>query len=162
MVIEPGCCMSLMFDKFLELMRVLEDYNVNYILIGGLAINIHGFARNTEDIDLFVNPSNNNIKNLQKALYEVFKDNEIYEITSEELKKYSVIRYGTDFLFYIDIISNIGEKFHFNDLKFEEKKIDNVKIKVADIETLYKLKEKTFREIDKLDIKFLKSIMNKK
>lgn len=154
--------MPIMFDKFLELMKTLEEYNVEYILIGGLAINIHGFTRNTEDIDLFINPTNKNINNIQKALYKVFNDDEIYQITAEEIEKYSVIRYGTDFFFYIVIISNIGEKFHFADLNYAEKTIDDIKIKVADIETLYKLKEKTFREIDQLDIKFLKTKMGKK
>ena len=142
-------------------MKSLEEYKVEYVLIGGLAINLHGFTRNTEDIDLFVNPTNENIDNIQKALYKVFNDDEIYQITIQEIEKYSVIRYGTDFLFYIDIISSIGEKFHFSDLKYELKKIDDIKIKVADIKTLYKLKEKTYREIDQLDIKFLKSKMSK-
>ena len=92
--------MSIMFDKFLELMKTLEEFNVEYILIGGLAINIHGFARNTEDIDLFINPTNKNINNIQKALFKVFNDDEIYQITTEEIEKYSVIRYGTNFFLY--------------------------------------------------------------
>ena len=62
-------------------------------------------------------------------------------------------------IFYIDIISRIGEKFSFNDLQYEEKIIEGIRIKVADIKTLYKLKENTYREIDQLDIKFLKSKM---
>jgi predicted nucleotidyltransferase len=153
--------MPVMYDKFVELMKALGEYKVEYILIGGLAINLHGFTRNTEDIDLFVKPVADNITNLQKALYKVFKDNEIYQITIDEITKYSVVRYGTDFLFYIDIISKIGEKFSYSDLKYEEIIVEGIVLKVADIETLYKLKEKTFREIDQLDIKFLKSKMNR-
>jgi predicted DNA binding CopG/RHH family protein len=104
--------------------------------------------------------TNENIDNIQKALHKVFNDDEIYQITFQEIEKYSVIRFGTDFLFYIDIISNIGKKFHFTDLKYDLLKIDDIKIKVAVINTLYKLKEKTFREIDQLDIKYLKSKMS--
>ncbi len=153
--------MTVIFDKFLELMKALYDYDVEYVLIGGLAINLQGFARNTEDIDLFVNLSEGNVSKLQKALYRVFQDDEIFEITFDELNKYAVIRYGSQLGFYIDIISDIGEKFQYSDLSYELKEIDNIKIKVADVRTLYKLKEKTYREIDQLDLKFLKSKLEK-
>ena len=140
-------------------MASFDKNEVEYVLIGGLAINLLGFARNTEDIDLFIKPTEDNIHRLQNALMEVFNDNEIREITLNELNKYSVIRYGTDKGFYIDLISKIGTKFKFEDLNFEIKTIEGTNIKVADVETLYKLKEKTYREIDQLDLKFLKSKM---
>jgi hypothetical protein len=41
------------------------------------------------------------------------------------------------------------------------KEIDGIKIKYANLKTLYKLKEKTYREIDQLDLKFLKSKLEK-
>lgn len=149
-----------MFSRFLELMNEFEKNNVDYILIGGIAINIHGFARNTEDIDLFINPTETNVDNLRTSMNNIFHDNEINEITVEELEKYAVIRYGTHDDFYIDIISKIGEQFRFQDLTYEEKFIEGVRIRVADLNTLYKLKENTYREIDQLDIKFLKTKMN--
>ena len=34
--------------------RELNQRSVNYIVVGGMAINIHGFTRNTEDIDLLI------------------------------------------------------------------------------------------------------------
>lgn len=149
-----------MFSKFLKLMSEFEICSVDYVLIGGMAINLHGFARNTEDIDLFVNPVASNLSKLRTAMINVFKNDEINEITFEELEKYAVIRYGTEDDFYIDIIARIGERFHFYDLTYETKIIEGIKIKVADVKTLYRLKENTYREIDQLDIKFLKSKMN--
>lgn len=149
-----------MFSRFLELMNEFEKNNVDYILIGGIAINIHGFARNTEDIDLFINPTETNVDKLRISMNNIFHDNEINEITVEELEKYAVIRYGTHDDFYIDIISKIDEQFRFQDLTYEEKFIEGVRIRVADLNTLYKLKENTYREIDQLDIKFLKTKMN--
>ena len=102
-------------------MASFEKYEVEYVLIGGLAINLHGFARNTEDIDLFINATENNIERVQKSLMEVFNDNEIFEITLDELNKYAVIRYGSNEGFYIDLISKIGTEFKFEDLGFEIK-----------------------------------------
>ena len=138
-------------------MASFEKNDVEYVLIGGIAINLHGFSRNTQDIDLFINPLEENINKFKKSLFEVFEDEEINEITLAELEQYPVIRYGTNSGFFIDIISKIGEKFLFNDLQYEIKIVDGIKVKLADLKTLYKLKEKTYREIDQLDLKFLKS-----
>jgi len=151
-----------LYSKFLELAKELKNQQVEYVLIGGMAINLHGFARNTEDIDLFVQPDDLNIEKLRTALFNVFHDEQLEEITINELEKYSVIRYGSDYGFYIDLITRIGEKFKYEDLRWNEMKIDDCIIRVADVETLYKLKEKTYREIDALDLRFLQmKIKNK-
>lgn len=153
--------MENIFNKFIELMALLSKNSVDYIIIGGMAINLHGFSRNTEDIDIFINPTEKNIERLRESLLNVFKDNDINEITIEELRKYPIIRYGSEYGFSIDIITQIGEKFLFKDLGYIVKTIDGVEIKYADLETLYKLKEKTYREIDQLDLKFIKTKLNK-
>ena len=153
--------MENIFNKFIELVNVLNKNNVDYIIIGGLAINLHGFARNTEDIDIFINPTKQNVERFRESLLEVFNDNDINEIKLGELIKYPVIRYGTEYGFSIDVITKIGEKFLFNDLSYIVKIIDGTEIKYADLETLYKLKEKTYREIDQLDLKFIKYKLNK-
>lgn len=153
--------MENIFNKFIELIALLNKNNVDYIIIGGMAINLHGFARNTEDIDIFINPTEKNVESFRKSLLDVFNDNDINEITIEELEKYPVIRYGTEYGFSIDVITQIGEKFLFKDLKYIVETIDGIEIKFADLETLYKLKEKTYREIDQLDLKFIKSKLNK-
>ena len=77
-----------LFSKFLELTKELKNQQVEYVLIGGMAINLHGFARNTEDIDLFVQPDDFNIEKLRTALFNVFHDEQLEEITINELEKY--------------------------------------------------------------------------
>ena len=141
-------------------MASFEKKDVEYVVIGGIAINLHGFSRNTEDIDLFVNPNEDNIKKLQASLFETFKDNDIYEITLEELKKYPVIRYISEESTTIDVIAKLGDRFDFSDIEYDIKIIDGIKIKFANLKTLYMLKEKTYREIDQLDLKFIKSKLN--
>ncbi len=151
--------MKSLFDNFLELMDSFEKNKVEYVIIGGLAINLHGFNRNTQDIDLFINPTKKNIDKLKKSLFQVFGDDDIDEISIEELNKYPVIRYGSSSGVQIDIITKLGERFDFSNLNIDVKEIDGIKIKYANLKTLYKLKEKTCREIDQLDLKFLKSKM---
>lgn len=62
--------------------------------------------RFTQDLDLFAQAKEENILRLQKALYSVFGDKSILEITGSELHNYSVIRYGSDEGFYRYCVKN--------------------------------------------------------
>lgn len=151
-----------LFSRFLEIIDALEKEKVDYVLIGGFAMVLYGMPRATQDIDIFIKYREENIERLQKALYAIFNNKNVFEITFMELQNYPVIRYSSDEGFYIDILSNIGTAFSFEDLKFEEITIDGHKIKIATVETLYKLKEKSVRAIDKSDLLFLKQLLKSK
>ena len=45
------------FQEFLEL---LDNHEVEYLLVGGYAVILHGYARSTGDMDLWVNQTNEN------------------------------------------------------------------------------------------------------
>lgn len=150
-----------LFKKFLDIIDALEAEKVDYVLIGGFAMVLYGMPRVTQDIDLFLRSHDENIKRLQIALEKVFNDKNVYEITHEELKQYSVIRYGSEEGFFVDIITAIGTAFKYEDLKFEEVEVDGHNVKIATTNTLYNLKKSTYREIDKNDILFLMNMMKK-
>lgn len=145
-----------LFEKFINVIAAFEDNNVDYILIGGFAVVLHGFPRLTQDIDIFIRPKKNNIDNLKIALKQVFDDPAIDEITLEELNRYPVIRYGTPDGFNIDLIAKIGEIFSFDDVICEKHIIEGQSIKIATTESLIKLKENTMREVDAIDLQFLR------
>ena len=42
---------------------------------------------------------------------EVFHDNSINEIEGDDILRYSVIRYGTPYIFYIDLIGQLEKRF---------------------------------------------------
>lgn len=48
-------------SDLLALAKVLADFDVEYVVIGGAAMALHGFARMTKDIDLLlpIDPANN-------------------------------------------------------------------------------------------------------
>jgi len=143
-----------LFQRFLDVFDALEKEKVDYILIGGFAIVLYGMPRLTQDLELFVKAKDENIIKLQKALYSIFGDKSIFEITNSELQNYSVIRYGSDEGFYIDVLSSIGDAFTFEDLDYEELDVEGHTVKIATVETLYRLKEKTYRAIDQNDLFF--------
>ena len=151
-----------LFSKFLEIIDALEKAKVDYILIGGFAVVLYGLPRATQDLDIFIKIRKENIERLQKALYAVFNNKNVYEITFDELQSYPVIRYGTDEGFYIDILSKIGTAFSYEDLKYEVINVDGHQIKIASVDILYKLKENTYRAIDKADLIFLKQLIKNK
>lgn len=148
-----------LFERFLEVIDALEAEGVDYVLIGGFAMVLHGLPRVTQDIDIFVKPVQDNVERLTRAFDSVFHDESINEITLEELSKYPVIRYGTQDGFCIDILIKIGDVFTYRDLEYNTIEFEGHKIKVASIETLYKLKKDTIRPIDKTDTFFLEELM---
>lgn len=150
------------FEAFLRVLKAFEDVGVEYILIGGFAVVLHGLPRFTVDMDFFVKMVNENIEKLRKALYEVFKDQDIQEITFHELKKYPVIRYGTPDGFHIDIMAQLGELAGYDDLNYEVVQIEGQKIRVATPESLLKLKENTVRPEDKGDAAFLRELLKRR
>ena len=54
-----------------ELLRVLQAFQMEgleYVLIGATAMGFHGLVRATEDLDLFVRATPENIDRLRRAL----------------------------------------------------------------------------------------------
>jgi len=151
-----------LFNRFLEIIDALEKEKVDYVLIGGFAMVLYGMPRATQDIDIFIKNQKENIDRLQKALFSVFNTKNIFEITFSEFQNYPVIRFGADEGYYVDILTSIGTTFSFDDLIIDELIVEDHKIKIASVETLYKLKEKTLRAIDKSDLIFLKQILEDK
>jgi predicted nucleotidyltransferase len=63
--------MDIQDDDFIRFWRTLNGASVKYLMVGGFAVNIHGFNRTTGDIDLWIEDTNENRKNLGKALEEL-------------------------------------------------------------------------------------------
>jgi predicted nucleotidyltransferase len=150
------------FDEFIKVLKALEEHDVDYVLIGGVAVILHGMQRLTRDVDIFVKIVPENIEKLRKALHTLFDDISIEEITPSELNEYSVIRYGTPSGFYIDIMARLGEVATYDNLEYEIIDYQGIKIRIATPEALYKLKSNTLRDKDKIDALFLQALIEAK
>jgi predicted nucleotidyltransferase len=53
-----------------DLIMLLQKHEVKYLLIGGFAVICYGYVRTTQDIDFLIYPSEENSKNMMKALVE--------------------------------------------------------------------------------------------
>ncbi len=147
------------FEKVLKLLQALQDEGVEYVLIGALALTVHGIVRATQDIDIFLSPESSNIHRLRTALSRVFPDDaSIQEISAEDLAgDYPAIRYySPDGSLTIDFLSRLGDTFRYEDIRLEEKYYERVRVRVATPEMLYKMKKDTLRLQDRADASVLK------
>lgn len=56
---------------FQEFILALNESDVDYVLVGGYAVILHGYSRTTGDMDIWVNPTEDNYKRLSLA-YDKF------------------------------------------------------------------------------------------
>ena len=141
------------FDKFLEVLRALAREGVDYVLVGAVALGVHGIVRATEDVDLFIRPDGENVERLKRALRSVWDDPDIAGITADDLAgEYPTVRYGPPGEgFVIDLLSRLGSAFAFENLESETVSVEGVPARVATPATLYRMKRGTLRPIDRAD-----------
>ncbi len=54
-----------------RIFEALERHEVEYLTIGGVAVNVHGHVRNTRDVDILVEWTRDNMKRLAGALRDL-------------------------------------------------------------------------------------------
>jgi len=139
------------------LFAALRDEKVDYVLVGAVAMDVLGIGRLTEDIDLFVRPTPDNVERLRRALRHVWQDPAIDEVTAADLAgDYPAVQYVAPDGTPIDIMSRLGEAFEFGDLEATVYSYGDVDVKVATPATLYRMKRDTVRLRDKADAQVLK------
>ena len=55
---------------FKEFLKLLNSNNVKYIVVGGYAVNYHGYSRATADLDIWVAISRENATRITEVLHE--------------------------------------------------------------------------------------------
>ena len=54
-----------------SLLAMLHEHEVEFVVIGGVAVGAHGFIRGTEDLDIVPDPDADNLKRLASALSDL-------------------------------------------------------------------------------------------
>ncbi|MBP7866962.1 MAG: nucleotidyl transferase AbiEii/AbiGii toxin family protein [Acidobacteria bacterium] len=141
------------YDAITKVLEALERENVRYTVFGGAALNFHGLARFTEDVDLFIQPDRLNIEALKRALFSVFHDPNLEEISADDLLgDYPAVQYvPPEGDFHIDILTRLGEAFRFEDLEVVRLPHGDLTISVVSPRTLYRMKLGTVRAKDRID-----------
>lgn len=140
-------------DLILELFRAFATEGVRYKVVGGIALNLHGLVRATEDLDIFVDPEPANVDRLKRALKAVFDDPEIENISAADLAgEYPAIQYvPPEGRFSVDILARLGSAFDFAAIETETAIVEGTSVPVATPRMLYRMKKDTVRPQDRAD-----------
>lgn len=58
---------NILNEDFLDFLKLFNEFQVEYILVGGYAVIFHGYNRTTGDLDVWVNPTIPNYKKMMMA-----------------------------------------------------------------------------------------------
>jgi hypothetical protein len=144
-------------EELFSVIEALEQEGVEYVVIGGAAVNAHGLVRATEDLDLMIRPTPENVDKLRRALKAVWDDPCIEEITYDDLGgDYPAVRYvPPDGEIYLDIVARFGEAWHYDDIEAQHLQIGPVVARVATPRALFRMKKNTVRDVDRADARAL-------
>ncbi len=141
-------------DDLVSVCKKLNEAGARYILIGGFAVNYYGFPRATEDIDLLVDPSEDNISKIKSAL-SFLPDNAVKEVALDDVEKYTVVRVADEVV--IDLLKSACD-ITYEKAGVEYFEFKGIRIPIADISTMIQTKQ-GIRPRDKEDRSFLMSIV---
>jgi hypothetical protein len=138
-------------QDFREFVELLNKHNAEYLIVGGYAVAIHGYPRYTGDLDIWLNPTKENVAKVLNALSEFgFSSLDIKE--TDLLKIGNIIQLGYPPV-RIDLLTAI-DGVDFDDC-FNNKvdlEIDDINIKFLGKNDLIKNKQQSgrFRDLDDL------------
>ncbi len=158
-------------DRFLLPIRKLTEDKVPFVIVGGLAVVLHGHLRLTMDLDLAISLSDENIKSLVKSLTQAgfvprlpislndFCDSQTRKdwINNKGMKALN-LWIPPDPFSSLDIMIDIPIDFDTLLKDSQTMLLEEAEVKVASIDHLISLKEKAGRDTDKSDIIALRKI----
>lgn len=146
---------------FYDMLRIFNEENVQYLLVGGLAAILHGYERITKDIDLLVWPNKDNSVRIMKALESFGAP--LHDISAEDFEKEgTVFQIGVQPI-RIDIITQIVE-VNFEDAYKNAQivEINELKIPLISIPDLIRNKKAAGRRKDLDDAEHLEVILKRR
>lgn len=146
-------------DEILRVLGAFEEEEVDYVLVGAAAMGFHGVVRATEDLDLFIQATAENVDRLKRAFRRAYSnDPNVDEISAEDLLgDYPAVRYyppSGDL--YFDIMTRLGCSATFETVESVVKEIEGIRVWVATPLALYRLKKDTVRPLDRQDAEVLR------
>jgi hypothetical protein len=143
-----------MQSKQISLLAAFAEARVEYAVVGGIAVNAHGYLRTTRDLDVFIRPSEDNAKAVHAALESIGAPLEGIQ-PSDLLDDEAHFRFGSE-TNSIDILASIGE-MPFDQVwrNRVEATIDGIPVTFISKPDLIANKSQTGRHIDLADVEGL-------
>jgi hypothetical protein len=147
---------NIFHEDFSDFIKALNNCQVEYILVGGYSVILHGYSRTTGDLDIWVNTTKDNYKKLAAAFYEFGMS--LFDMSEDNFlnnRQIDVFTFGRPPV-SIDIMKEV------KGLEFDEAyknsnlvEIESISIRLVDYRDLLKAKKATSRSKDINDIENL-------
>ena len=138
-----------------QLLKLLKENQVKFVIIGATAFPVHGYSRATLDIDIFIKPENENANRTWKALKQFGYD--VTDLTIDELltKKVLIRQYLIETDIHPIVKGITFEKVWKNKVKA---KLGNTFAWFACLDDLITMKKAAARAKDLEDLKYLRKL----
>ena len=143
-----------------KLLAKLARADVKFLIIGGVAVALNGFVRTTEDVDILVEASAENVTRFLNELGN-FGEGHARELSPADFSdSEGAIRIIEDFP--LDVFTIMRSK-RYADLFGATKttRIDDVVVRYLNAEALIALKSDSQREQDRIDVSALQSLKDR-
>ena len=143
-----------------KLLAKLGRADVKFIIVGGVAVALNGFVRTTEDVDILVEASAENVTRFLDELGN-FGEGHARELSPADFSdSEGAIRIIEDFP--LDVFTIMRGR-RYTDLVGATKttRIDDVDVRYLNAEALITLKSDSQREQDRIDVSALQSLKDK-
>jgi len=143
-----------MFDpEHLDFLKLLNQYQVEYMVIGGHAVNFYGYNRSTGDLDVWINKGKGNKESLIKAILDFgYNTDQLEDFPANELMMFSL---GSKSTFgHIEITNQIaGLRFTDAFLNKKNEVFEEIPINLIDYQDLLKTKKAAgrFKDLDDIE-----------
>lgn len=147
-----------------ELLERLTAANIDFVLVGGLAVNAWGYLRATRDVDVVPEPSKENLARLEVLLADLGGKVDVggrlldSEAISTFLKTGDRTLVVTD-LGRVDVLQGLPQVPTFETLDSEasDVQIDGLTVRVCSLEHLLAMKRASERPRDRDDVEALEA-----
>jgi predicted nucleotidyltransferase len=153
---------------FLEILRILTEHKVDFIVVGGVCAVLHGAPVTTFDLDLVHSRSAENRARLISALEDLgaYYRGRAEQRLAPELSPLSSS--GHHLLMTkrgpLDLLGTIGIGHGYEDLLQHTVELEagGLRLRILDLETLIEVKKETIRDKDKVVIPILQRTLEEK
>jgi hypothetical protein len=137
-----------------RILAALGREEVEYVLVGSMAMAAQGLVRATRDLDFFVAATEANIGRLRAALRSLYdNDPNVEQISASDLAgDYPAVEYQPPQAGYsMDILSRLGDAFRYETIESQDVVLDGIRVRVATPSMLYRMKKDKLRPQDRVD-----------
>jgi hypothetical protein len=151
-------------EAFVIFLTAMQNRRVRYMLIGGIAVNFHGYIRNTLDMDIWLAPTNENRDLFYKVLIDIgYTEEEITDYKEEDFTTFFKCEIG-EMPNTIDCLTIVHPNLNFDDAEkvmIKHNTGNDLILNVVDYDYLRSMKILSHREKDWHDVSQLDRLRNK-